>query len=86
MKPLTLPYADWMEAGLCGQTSPDDWFPPKGGSIDRPRAICRQCPVRRQCLAYAMEIEAGEAAIHRHGIWGGLTPRQRARLAEGEAA
>lgn len=36
------------------------------------RAVCGRCPVREQCLAWA--LRHGE----REGVWGGLTPRQRA--------
>jgi WhiB family redox-sensing transcriptional regulator len=35
-------------------------------------AICRQCPVQSDCLEFA--IEHGEF----RGIWGGMTPHQRA--------
>jgi WhiB family redox-sensing transcriptional regulator len=35
-------------------------------------AICRQCPVQSDCLEFA--IEHGEFG----GIWGGMTPHQRA--------
>lgn len=36
------------------------------------RAVCGRCPVQEQCLAWA--LSHGE----REGVWGGLTPRQRA--------
>lgn len=38
--------------------------------------ICRRCPVRRECLDYAMTN--GEA----WGVWGATTPRMRARIGE----
>lgn len=50
------------------------------------KLICRACPVREECLAYAMAIE------EEHGVWGGLNERERRRLrarmirAEAEAA
>ncbi|SEB62785.1 WhiB family transcriptional regulator [Rhodococcus koreensis] len=37
------------------------------------RAVCAQCPVLEQCREYA--IDAGEP----HGIWGGLSARERNR-------
>ena len=40
------------------------------------KAICRQCPVRRECLDYSLGI--GEA----HGIWGGLNETERRGLQE----
>jgi WhiB family transcriptional regulator, redox-sensing transcriptional regulator len=37
------------------------------------KAICALCPVRAQCLDYAL----GNSI--RHGIWGGLNKEERAR-------
>jgi WhiB family redox-sensing transcriptional regulator len=36
--------------------------------------VCARCEVRGECLEFALEHEEA------HGIWGGLTPRGRARL------
>lgn len=36
-----------------------------------PARYCNACPVRDECLAYALEIQADS------GIWGGLTSAQR---------
>lgn len=44
--------------------------------------LCAGCPVRQQCLDTAMQMEGNAAANHRYGIWGGMTPRQRSRLAK----
>lgn len=45
--------------------------------LERPaRAICSACPVRSDCLEWAMTV--GE----KHGIWGGLNPAERKRLAD----
>jgi len=38
------------------------------------RALCRSCPVREECLDYAMTVEEP------HGIWGGLNELERRRL------
>jgi WhiB family redox-sensing transcriptional regulator len=37
-------------------------------------AICRRCPARLPCLAWALDTE------QRHGVWGGTTPTDRAFL------
>jgi hypothetical protein len=67
--------------------NPDDWYPPHAPAPGpelrreleaRARALCRFCPVALQCLELAMYREAGR---RRHGVWGGLTPWQRDRLA-----
>ena len=38
-------------------------------------AVCTRCPVRAQCLEYAL------ANSIKHGIWGGLTREGRSRSA-----
>ena len=44
--------------------------------------MCRKgCTVRRECLDDAMTWETGQVQSTRDGIYGGLTPRQRWRLA-----
>jgi WhiB family redox-sensing transcriptional regulator len=43
------------------------------------RAICGRCDVQERCLTWAMEIEAQHPGS-RHGIYGGLGPKQRAKL------
>ena len=40
----------------------------------RAKAICARCPVIGECATYA--LVAGE----RHGVWGGLSERDRAAL------
>lgn len=42
---------------------------------EQAKAVCVTCPVREECLGYA--LSAREA----HGIWGGLTDVERRRLA-----
>ena len=38
------------------------------------RALCDQCRVQEQCLAYSLD------GAESHGIWGGLNELQRKRL------
>lgn len=60
----------------------DDPHAPRlnGTEVNQFRKECwTRCYVREQCLAEAMRLEAG-AHSNRHGIWGGLTPRQRSEL------
>lgn len=58
----------------------DWWFPEHGEThlANRAKAICGSCPVRTDCLDYAL------ANNERHGIWGAYSfgkpvPRQQAR-------
>lgn len=41
------------------------------------RAICGTCPVKRECLAYAMRCESGLPLKRRYGVWAGTVPEDR---------
>jgi WhiB family transcriptional regulator, redox-sensing transcriptional regulator len=71
----TLPAPEpWMYDGLCAQVDPDLWYPDKGGSTGDAKRICAGCPVKFECLEYALDH------AERHGVWGGLSERQRRKL------
>jgi WhiB family transcriptional regulator, redox-sensing transcriptional regulator len=61
----------WQDQSLCAQTDPELFFLDKGGSSTPAKKVCAACPVRTECLEYALE--------HREpfGIFGGKTERQR---------
>ena len=76
---------DWMEKASCAQVGGDMWYAEEGQPlhIKRAKAVCAECPVRMQCLDYAMRHEAAnERTTVRYGIFGGLTPHQRNQLAK----
>lgn len=78
---ITIPVPEWTLDAICAQIGGDAWYPEKGGNPGHIKAVCTGCPVRSQCLDYA--LENGEA----FGIWGGLTAKQRRKLRrESEAA
>jgi WhiB family redox-sensing transcriptional regulator len=64
----------WAARGLCVGFDPEAFFPAGDDASAEARDICASCPVRGQCLAYAI------TADERFGIWGGLDPRQRRTL------
>jgi len=68
----------WHHASACAdpKLSPDIWF----DDADTARRICARCPVRDACLSYVLKVEreSGESLL---GVWGGLSPIQRRRLA-----
>lgn len=47
------------------------------------REVCGRCPVKEQCLDYALETERTDGL--RTGIWGGLGPYERTAVARGRA-
>lgn len=64
----------WMDDAECAHTDPELWFPERGGPAQAAIRICNNCPVRVQCLDYAMSEHLP------FGIWGGATQRQIAQL------
>lgn len=82
---VTTPRSDrdlsWKLDGLCLNYDLDTFFP-EGRSdselqrrrIADLRGICEKCPVRLRCIEEALTVGS------RHGIWGGTTGRQRARI------
>ncbi len=70
----TEPDTSWHEHAACRGVDPELFFPPRGGEWDEARHVCERCPVRRECLEYA--LETGE----KFGIWGGTSERQRRGL------
>lgn len=64
---------DWRAGGLCSGADPDLFFAVGALEHKQAKRICRACPVRQECLTYAMESPVD------HGIWGGLTERERRR-------
>ncbi|TKG61576.1 WhiB family transcriptional regulator [Prauserella endophytica] len=65
---------DWQERALCAQTDPEAFFPEKGGSTREAKRTCFGCPVKKECLEYAL------AHDERFGVWGGLSERERRNL------
>jgi WhiB family redox-sensing transcriptional regulator len=65
----------WMADGVCAQVDPELFFPEKGGSSKSAKAVCMSCDVRAECAAYAVE-----STDLLHGIWGGLSERDRRPL------
>ena len=63
---------EWLREGICVQMDPELWFPEVGGSGAEAKRICRLCPVRRDCLDYA--LSQPEVLM---GVWGGLTADER---------
>jgi WhiB family redox-sensing transcriptional regulator len=64
----------WHDRANCKGANADLFFPERGASTRTAKAICRQCPVRAECLEFA--LRSGE----KFGIWGGLSERERRRV------
>ena len=71
----------WDDRAECRGTSEEIFFPPgRNPDYTAAQRICIGCQVRPICLVDVMAYEHGRPVDHRHGVWGGLTPGQRARL------
>jgi WhiB family transcriptional regulator, redox-sensing transcriptional regulator len=76
MQPLTSVdlTGDWENLARCRGSDGELFFTPGAAQEFRAKAICRSCPVRWECLAYALRNRV------EHGVWGGLTDRERRRV------
>jgi len=66
--------APWYRYARCRGHEPDLWFPIAPDIGARAVRICSVCPVRLDCLAWAVENN------ERIGIWGGVSARKRQRI------
>jgi WhiB family redox-sensing transcriptional regulator len=66
---------EWMAKGLCRDRAPSTFFPSDGVGVEVARRICAECPVKAQCLDYALRNGID------HGVWGGTSERERRRIA-----
>ena len=80
--------APWKFHAACSQADPDAWFPDHDGDSTVPglweinsdgraitaKQVCHRCPVKAECLQEALDRR------EQHGIWGGLTTRERQQL------
>lgn len=64
----------WMLRALCRGRAPSEFFPSDGVGVEVAQRVCVECPVKVECLEYALE--------HRidHGVWGGCSERERRRI------
>jgi WhiB family redox-sensing transcriptional regulator len=61
----------------CQDVDPETFFPEGGGDNDKgAKRICSPCPLRAECLAYALDNGM-------QGVWGGTTERDREKIRNG---
>ena len=71
--------AGWASRGACRDHDPDLFFPIGAAGrglcqIAEAKAVCAYCPVRADCLGYA--LATGQDA----GVWGGATEDERRQI------
>ena len=67
----------WMKRAACRGLPAEQFHPKRGAATAHLKQLCSTCPVRHDCLDYAMIN--GE----KYGIWGGKSERQRRALRKG---
>ena len=68
----------WRDHAECRGVDPGIFHPDDEDenefAAEAAKAICGECPVREPCLEHAISVR------EKHGVWGGLTARERRRL------
>ena len=77
--PAPLMTGRWVKRAACRGTGFGPYFPKGGASSTPAKAVCAQCPVRGECLAYALRYPQLQ------GVWGGTSDAER-RALRGRAA
>ena len=65
---------EWMKDAACRDYDPGLFYPERDDEKHEAIRICRDCPVRRECLIYAFAID------DRFGVLGGLSKNQRSTI------
>ncbi len=61
----------WVVFAACRDADPDLFFPTDKAQEQAALALCAMCPVRSECLRYALD------AREHFGVWGGRSEKQR---------
>jgi WhiB family redox-sensing transcriptional regulator len=63
----------WQRDALCKDHDTNIFYPAPGDVelLRKAKGICKECPVRQNCLEYALDNS------ERFGIWGGKSARER---------
>lgn len=61
----------WHRHAACADHPDVDFFPDTSHGVRRAKAICHTCPVRVECLSWAIDHDEV------FGVWGGMSIRER---------
>lgn len=68
---------EWLKQGLCVGMDAEQWIAPGDlPTTKKLKAVCAECPVREQCLEYALDLPERETM----GVWGGTSERERRKI------
>ncbi|MGH2705387.1 MAG: WhiB family transcriptional regulator [Actinomycetota bacterium] len=80
LEPTSCADSDWRHDAACQDIPDPDIFFPIGSTgpaleqVEAAKRICRTCPVRAQCLTWALDTN------QETGVWGGLSEEERREL------
>jgi WhiB family redox-sensing transcriptional regulator len=63
-----------MTDASCRDTNATAFFPSDGSGVEAVQRVCAHCPVRLDCLEYALTNRLD------YGVWGGTSERERQRI------
>ena len=64
----------WRAFARCQGLDPEIFYPTGDDDGVEAKSVCELCPVREACLEHALTRR------EKHGVWGGLTERERRRI------
>lgn len=69
----------WMRRGACyvNRIPIEVFFPTSVEGLAYPKSICEECPVKPECLEFAL---ASVGSGRDFGVWGGTSERERRRI------
>lgn len=73
-EPTPQPSTEWMNDRACIGRPPEMFFPTSASEAVLAKRVCAHCPVREQCLEFAL------ANHEKYGIYGGMGVKQRNKL------
>jgi WhiB family transcriptional regulator, redox-sensing transcriptional regulator len=67
---------EWRVSAACRFAEPELFFPVSAAGrsaaeTERAKSVCARCPVRRECLQFAL------ATRQAYGVWGGMSEEER---------
>ncbi|MEA2829070.1 MAG: WhiB family transcriptional regulator, redox-sensing transcriptional regulator [Actinomycetota bacterium] len=65
---------NWRQQSACRDLDTNIFFPATDADAGPAKAVCAACPVREECLEYAIATRQDD------GVWGGLDETERRRL------
>jgi WhiB family transcriptional regulator, redox-sensing transcriptional regulator len=65
---------EWMTRASCRGGNASAFFPSDGSGVETAQHVCVGCPVRVDCLEYALTNRLD------YGVWGGTSERERQRI------